>query len=414
MILKNGTIVTARGLIKSDILIEGERIARIGKGMKGDETINADGLFVLPGMIDAHVHLRDPGATQKEDFYTGTRAAIAGGVTTVIDMPNNTPPTTTAKALKEKENIARRKAVCDYGFHFGADGKNIEEIKKVKPNSLKLYMGSTTGPLLISDFPTLFLYFSSFDRKKPLCVHAEDEKIIRLFSLLHKEHWKKRPPIAAQVAVQNAISIARLLDRRVHICHATTELEINIAKGYENGTCEVTPHHLFLSSSDEKRLGAFGEMNPPLREKREQALLWKSLKRIDMVASDHAPHTKEEKRDGAKGVPGLETTIPLLLNAVNKKKLKLQDIAKLTSENPARIFGIKKKGRIEKGYDADLMLVDMNEKWIVKGDGLETKCRWTPFEGMKIKGKIKKVLLRGDLIFDEGITCKRGIGKRVF
>lgn len=414
VIIKNGTIVTGKKLVKADILIKGKRIARIGRGMKGGETIDAAGLFVLPGMIDAHVHLRDPGSTQKEDFYTGTRAAIAGGVTTVIDMPNNTPPTTTARALKEKEKIAKRKAVCDYGFHFGADRRNINEIKKVKPSSLKLYMASTTGPLLISDFPTLLLHFSSFDRKKPICLHAEDEDMIGFFSSVYKEHWKRRPPIVAQVAVQRAVLLAGYLNRRIHICHTTTEGEINIIKTYSNATCEVTPHHLFLSAFDEKRLGNFGEMNPPLRERREQTLLWKSLNRIDTIASDHAPHTRAEKRRGAKGVPGLETTIPLLLDAVNKKRMKLQDIVRLTAENPTRIFGIKKKGRIERGYHADLTLVDMKEKWIVRGDSLETKCRWTPFEGRSIKGRVKKVFLRGSLVFDGEVVGKRGTGKRVF
>lgn len=415
MLIKNGTLITPEKIFRADILIKGEKIAKIGKIEKAKgEVLDATGLYILPGLIDAHVHLRDPGLTQKEDFHTGTRAALAGGFTTILDMPNTLPPTTTAHALAEKMKIAKEKAVCDYGFHFGATKDNLEEILRVSPPSLKLYTAASTGNLLIDSFPKQFEYFGSFMRERPLLVHAEDNALIEANKKKYKIHSQIRSSEAAQYGVRKAVLLAKYFNRKIHICHATTAEEIEIAKSYANATVEVTPHHLFLNTRDEKKLGNFGIVNPPLRKEKERAALWKSLSRADIIASDHAPHTKEEKKGPVAGVPGLETTLPLLLDAANKKMLTLQRIAELCARNPARIFGLRKKGELKEGFYADLTLVDLREKWKIKGENLETKCKWTPFERREVRGKVKKVILRGKLVFDEGVLAKKGCGKQIF
>ncbi len=417
MIIRGGKVATPKGLVRADILIKAGKIEKIGRIEKhGDEEIIADGMLVLPGMIDGHVHLRDPGLTHKEDFYTGTCAALAGGVTTVIDMPNTVPPTISAAALKEKDECARNKAVCNYGFHFGASTDNFDEVRRVKPQSLKLFMGASTGNLLVPDLPTIYKHFVNFPREKPLLLHAESNELIEFFKPRFREHWKARNPLVALVAVDDAITLARYADRRVHICHVSTEGEIALLRQWKKATCEVAPHHLFMSSDDEKRMGNRSKMNPPVREPREVAKLWKSLGNVDMVATDHAPHTLDEKAQGAAGVPGLETCLPLLLDAVNRKKLTLGWVVQRYSENPARIYGIRKKGAIVKGNGADFAIVDMKEKWKVRGDELQTKCKWSPFEGMELKGKVKMAVLGGEIAYSdgEGVLLRPGKGKRVF
>lgn len=342
--------------------------------------------LILPGLIDPHVHLRDPGQTKKEDFYTGTRAALAGGFTTILDMPNNKIPITTFKKLNEKIKIAKKKIVCDVGFYFGSLGDNFNEFKKVKNKVLgiKLYLNKTTGNFLI-DKTVLEKTFSTW--KKPILVHAEDNMLDVIINLTKK------------------------IKNKVHICHISTTKDLKkIIKAKKQGlriTCGVTPHHLFLTEKDVKRLGGFGKMKPPLQSKQNQNFLWKNLRFIDVIESDHAPHTIEEKR-GVKpafGVPGLETTLPLLLTAVSEKKLKIKDIIRLCSTNPAKIFGIKvdKRTYVE---------VDLNSSFIIHNSSLFTKCGWSPFNGWKVKGKVVKVFIRGKKVFENGkILAKKGSGK---
>lgn len=350
--------------------------------------------IVLPGLIDPHVHLRDPEQTHKEDFYSGTMAAIAGGFTTILDMPNNKIPITTLKKLKEKMKIARKKAVCDIGFYFGSIGDNIDELLAINKAEtvfgLKLYLNETTGNFLIKK-NQLSRVFSAWrtrlPNQKPILVHAEKD------------------------SVASVLRIAKKITLPVHFCHISTASELKLIIAAKNQglpvTCGVTPHHLFLTSKDAKTLGPFGKIRPPLRSRKDVNFLWKNLKWIDVIESDHAPHTIEEKKSKSVpyGVPGLETTLPLLLTAVSEKRLTIEDIIRLCFKNPAKIFGIftDKKTKVE---------INLRYSYVVNHKSLFTKCAWSPFEGWKVKGKVEKVILRGTKVFENGkILVKPGFGK---
>jgi carbamoyl-phosphate synthase/aspartate carbamoyltransferase/dihydroorotase len=345
-------------------------------------------MIKLPGLIDVHVHLRDPGQTEKEDFFTGTSAALAGGFTTVLDMPNNKIPITSIKALNNKQKIASEKIACDTGFYFGSLGDNFKELELVQNVvfGLKIYLNQTTGNYIV------------------------DEKVFKKVC----EVWPKRKPIllhAEADVIEQMIEIAGQAGQRIHICHISSETEfqtiINAKKRGYNVTCGVTPHHLFLTSNDEKKLGPYGMMKPSLKSKKDIDFIWKNLKFIDVIESDHAPHTIEEKKSEKMpfGVPGLETTLPLLLTAVTKKKLTLKKLIELCFDNPKKIFNIKtdKNTFIE---------IDEKEEYIIDNKKLFTKCGWSPFNGWKVIGKVKVVVIRGKKVFENGnILVKPGSGK---
>lgn len=348
-------------------------------------------LTTIPGLVDAHVHLRDPGLTHKEDFWTGTCAALVGGVVTVLDMPNNLSPVVNPERLSEKRRIAKEKAVCDYGFYFGADRENFTKHQEIinEVCGLKIYLDVTTGSLLVDNLFTLMRHFQSWPGGKPICVHAED------------------------LSVAKVLGLAAIYRKHVHFCHVTQKSEIQlIKKAKEVGlpvTCEVTPHHLFLTEEDEKSLGPFGKMKPPLRTAEDVDAIWRNLDVVDVVASDHAPHTKDEKlsKNPPFGVPGLETTLPLLLTAVSQNKLSLERLVELVSINPARIFGIKQD-------KTSYVEVDLHESYVIKNSDLRTKCGWSPFEGKRVTGRIRRVFLRGQKIYENGeILVKPGFGKEV-
>lgn len=389
MLVKNAKFFLDGKIVEKDILIEGERIKSLGH-FPGNG-LDASGYLVLPGMIDAHVHLRDPGATHKEDFHSGTRAAIAGGITTVLDMPNNSPPTTTLERLNEKRTIASKKAVCDYGFHFGAGTDNFEEVRKAKPGSLKVYMGKTTGDLFLPDEKSIFLHFQNFPKEKPIVVHAEDQATI---------DSEGRTPLAAQVAVAKAAMLAEKAGRTICIAHASTAKEVELAKKWEKSLVETCPHYLFLNEKKIAQLGNFGKVYPPVRNEAERKKLWGSLDSIDYLSTDHAPHLPEEKEKGAAGFPGLETSLALMLDAYNKKQIKMEWILSRMCENPARIFSIKGKGKIAPGFQADLVFVDLKKEWKVRAEKMQSRCGWTPYEGIALKGKAEKVIFRGELSYD--------------
>ncbi|MBI2442833.1 MAG: dihydroorotase family protein [Candidatus Levybacteria bacterium] len=387
--------------------------------------------ITLPGLIDPHVHLRDPGQTEKEDFFTGTSAALAGGFTTVLDMPNNKTPITTAQRLEEKINVAREKIVCDVGFYFGSMGDNLEEFEKLtyplsefatnrasqgdesrsngtmkqfnnggsrhssnnnlKVFGLKLYLNPTTGNYTLNHKPTLMRIFVEWTHNSPILFHAENETFDIVLNVL-KEH-----------------------PRPIHLCHLSTSYELKrVIEAKSQGlpvTCGVTPHHLFLTSEDEGRLGHLGQMKPPLQSREDIDFLWQHLDAIDVIESDHAPHTVDEKRSDPPaggphyGVPGLETTLPLLLTAVHEDKLLIDDVVRLCHTGPARCFHVS----IHENTYAE---VDLDEEWEISNDKLLTKCKWSPFNGWKVKGRVKRVFLRGEKVFeDRMVLAKPGSGK---
>lgn len=348
-------------------------------------------LIRLPGLIDIHVHLRDPGETHKEDFYTGTSAALAGGVTTVFDMPNNLRPIFTYEKLAEKIKIASDKAVCDYGFYFGTDGKNTEEFDKVKDLviGLKVYLNLTTGKLLIENDKLVEDIFKIWQKNKVIIVHAEREK------------------------VDLSLKLASKYGNKIHITHVAMkeDLEkiITAKKENLNITCDTTPNFLFLTNEEAKKLGNFGLIKPSIGTQTDQDYLWEKLKYIDCIATDHSPHTIDEKKANnlPTGIPGLETTLPLLLNAVKDKKITIEEIIRLTNTNPQKIFGIKQDNET-------FIEVDLDEKYKIENKNLKTKCGWSPFDGWEVYGKVKRTFIRGVKVYENGkVLVNPGFGQNV-
>src|SRR5579885_2702118 len=428
MLIRHGLVVLPEDTVRLDIRISGEKIVELAENLTpepGERSINAAGRLVLPGFIDSHVHFREPGATHKEDFASGTRAALAGGVTTILDMPNTQPPTDNREHLAEKKALVANKAVVDYGLSLGATNSNIEEALAISDQvvALKLYMGSSTGSLLVTEFAPLYRHFSTFPLHKPIVVHAEDEQSLKYFgSLGSKDHNQSRPPLSAQIAVSRALAIAEKTGRALHIAHTTTARELElIQEAKRKGvhvTCEVTPLHLFLNEDDQHHLGNFGKVNPPLRSENDRKALWTYFDTIDTIATDHAPHTRTEKdvpyEQAPSGMPGVQTMLPLLLTAAGEGRVTLNEIVKRCVVNPARIFGLKTKGALEIGKDADIVLVNPRVEYELTDEQMLSKCGWTPFAGRTVTGRIEQVFLRGSLACERGrCLLKPGSGRPV-
>lgn len=344
----------------------------------------------LPGLIDVHVHFRDPGQTHKEDFFTGTAASLAGGYTMVLDMPNNADPIVSRRALKSKIKSAKSKAVCDIGFHLGSLGNDIDELGKIykKVVGLKLYLNQTTGGFIIDVHAMKKIYkaWHRLTKTKPILLHAEED------------------------VMGDVSKVLKEIKHPTHICHISSQAELEpIIKAKKKGlpiTCGVCPHHLFLSTSDVKRLGTFGLMKPSLKTKSDQKFLWKNLKYIDVIESDHAPHTLKEKRSVTPpfGVPGVETTLPLLLTSMYKKRITLKQIIEKCHDNPKRIFNLPE----QKNTYIEIRDIE----YVIRNTNLFTKCGWSPFNGWKARGKVQRVVLRGKEVYKDGkMLAKRGSGK---
>lgn len=380
---------------------------------KSDKIMDIGGNPILPGLIDSHVHFRDPGLTYKEDFRSGSEAAAVGGFTTVMDMPNTKPPTTTKKAFLQKLDIAK-KSIVDFALHAGID--NLDEIRKIaelNPASFKIFMDLADNSFLMETFEKI----SKLQLKYPISIHAEDENITNYCTEVEKGEMnenpkiyaKARPPISEVIAVSAAIALSKFYDQPIHICHVSTKksLElINIAKnaGYSI-TSEITPHHLFLDDSYFDKCGNLVKTNPPLRDKQNKLDIY-NLKEIDIIGTDHAPHILNEKEKNVwetpPGIPNLETTLPLLLNEVNKGKVGFRNIKWLLCENPAKIFNLKNKGMIKEGMDADFVVVDMEKEYTINPDDFKSKAKYSPFEGIGVKGMPVMTMVRGNVVMHDG------------
>ena len=381
---------------KIDKISEGfseEEIKNIGKNEKL-EIIDLKGKTVMPGVIDVHTHMREPGITAKEDFATGSRACAKAGVTTFYDMPNTIPTTTTLEALRDKKKLASEKSIVNYGFHFGGSrNNNIDEIKEVleakEANTVKIFMNVTTGEMLIEDEDILK---NVFKNSKLVLVHAENEMI------------------------DKAVEYNKNYGNGLYVCHIPSKEELKkvleAKKNSELNTekhpvyAEVTPHHLFLNeeireSTDRNKM--LLRMKPELRTKKDNEFLWEALNNgeVDTIGTDHAPHLISEKLEKITfGMPGVETSLALMLNAYNEGKVKLEMIQKLMSENPARIMKISKRGKLEEGYYADVIAVDLDKEWTVGvDDTIESKCGWTPYENWKLKGKNVLTIVNGKVVY---------------
>ena len=423
ILLKNGEVVSSQVTLEKDVLIEdGKIVGLVDRGVDIDgeyEVVDCMDKLILPGVIDAHVHMREPGHEYKEDFESGTRAAVTGGVTTILDMPNNIPPTTTVEALEAKRKLLKGRAYTNYGFYIGFDGKNFDEIDKAtNVCAVKVFVANSTGDMGVEGDSIAEL----FNRTDKLIVtHAEDEDIIQENSKKYLAefegrdvdpavHSKIRSPEAAIKAVEYVCGLAKESGKRLHVAHVSTagELEV-IEKHREFGvTCEVAPHHLHITDDDYEHLESFIKVNPPVRSKLDVFALWAGVKHgsIDIIDTDHAPHSVEEKGgkylDTPSGIPGVEMLLPIFLNTVDSEGLSINELVKLVCERPAEIFKIPNKGKIAEGYDADIVVVDVDiEKKVVR-DMIQSKAGWSPYEGMVLKGWPVKTFVNGELVFDNG------------
>ncbi|MFA9517590.1 dihydroorotase [Halopenitus sp. H-Gu1] len=399
MLITGGTLADGR---VRDVRIDGETIAAVESDLvpaDDERVIDARGKHLLPGAIDVHVHFREPGGSHKETWETGSQSAAAGGVTTVVDQPNTDPPTVDGETFDAKAALAAADSVVDYGINGGVvDTWDPERLLDRPLFALgEVFLADSTGEMGIE----MDLFEDALARATaanvPVTVHAEDASLFDPDALdgdlggvgrqARSDRWSAfRTPEAEAAAVERAVAAGEDVDGRIHVAHTSTPEGIDATVG-TTATCEVTPHHLFLSTDDCDRLGTFGRMNPPLRDPDRRAAVFERLRdgHVDVVATDHAPHAAMEKRrtltDAPSGVPGVETMVPLLLEAVRRDELTLERVRDVTARNPASIFGLARKGAIEPGRDADLVLVDLEDPREIEAAALHSKCGWTPFEG---------------------------------
>lgn len=418
LILEDATIISSTGRRVAHVAVEGGTITYIGDrpGGPARQTLSAAGKFVLPGLIDTHVHFRDPGHPHKEDWQSGSQAAATGGVTTVCDMPNTNPPTLRREDWEDKRRRAEARSVVDFGVWVGASRESLDDARHLSEEGgacgIKAFMGASTGPLLVDD-ATLERYFQ--ETHALLGVHAEDEGALQAAAALHASdpmprHHLVRPASAATLAVRRLIELTRAWPRPVHICHLSTAAEVELVEAADSLpiTTEVTPHHLWLAAEDE--LGNFGKCNPPVRPDADRRAVWTALRRgqIDSVASDHAPHTRAEKErpywEAPAGIPGVETTLPLLLGAVRQGRISVERVAQVCAEAPAAIFRFSKKGRIAVGYDADLVLFAEQDLVKLTPKDIVSRAGWSPFVGQRVAPKPEQVWVRGTLVAERGLV----------
>jgi dihydroorotase len=415
LLIRGGTIATPNGIAQGDVGVIGGRIAAIGSlpNAQAAEIFEAKGLHVLPGVMDTQVHFREPGNAHKEDLASGSLAAILGGVTSVFEMPNTVPPTTTRAAIQDKLDRAHGRMHCDHAFYAGATPQNIGALADLErmPGvcGIKAFLGSSTGTLLLNKEEDILAALKAGTRR--VAVHSEDED--RMIARKHlaergkpQTHPVWRDAEAARMSTERVLRLARQAGRRLHVLHVTTGDEIPLlAAAKDFATAETTPQHLTLSAPEcYERLGTYAQMNPPIRDESHRLALWAAVRDgvIDVIGSDHAPHTREEKDkeypDTPSGMPGVQTLATILLDHVNKGNLTLERFIDLTASGPQRIFGIAGKGRIALGYDGDFTIVDMGLSKKIENRWIASTCGWTPFDGMTTKGWPVATVLRGAIV----------------
>ncbi len=427
--IRNAGVVLPGNIQKTDVSVINGVINAIGSEIPDvGEVVDAEGLFLIPGIIDPQVHFREPGADHKEDLHSGSCAAAAGGVTSFLDMPNNNPPVTTRKRMAEKKQLAVEKSVVNYGFFIGATPDNLEELNAVENVcGIKIFMGASTGDLLVDDPDILESIFAN--GTKLIAVHAEDESILQANRKLLKDfddvrvHSRIRDESAALSATKLAVRLSLKYQRRLHILHLTTEEECDFLRTLPREhhiSTEVCPQHLMLTSPEcYEHLGTKAQMNPPIRTKRHTVALWQALKDgiIDCIATDHAPHTLAEKEQpygkSPSGMPGVETSLALILDRVNRDLCTLPEVVYWMSESPAKLYKMHGKGRIEVGQDADLALIDMSLKKKVTNGKLHTRVNWSPFDGVELQGWPVRTIVSGQTVFLNGEVNKSVRGKEI-
>ncbi len=428
----------AEGRKTGDCLVNKGRILALGdvssafNSFDSLEVVDGKGRWLWPGVIDGHVHFREPGSGYKEDWGTGSAAAVAGGVTSVLEMPNTSPPTTTLERLEEKRSLAAEQSLCNYGLFFGASPTNAQEYRQVEGvPGLKIFMGCSTGDLLVAREEELERVFAGYAQR--ICVHAESERMLQEREAMFAEredpavHSQIRSPEVAATAVRLACRLALKYERHLHILHLSTQDELDvvmdareIAREQELATkitCEVCPHHLFLNTSAYEMLGTRVQMNPPLREEVHRAAMWRALLagHINMVATDHAPHSPEEKarpyRQAPSGVPGVQTMLPLMLDAAFRGLCNYEDVLRWLCHGPADVWGLEGRGRLEVGAHADLVLIDPRMQHTVTDHEQLSRCGWSPWSGRTLVGWPVMTWVGGELVYRREETQAEIVGK---
>ncbi len=438
-LIKNAKLVNGGVITEADVLITGEKIAAIDKNISeipsNTRVIDASGKYLLPGLIDDQVHFREPGLTHKADIASESRAAIAGGITSFIEMPNTNPTTTTQKLLEEKFALAEEKAYANYSFMFGGTNDNLEELLQTDPKNvagIKLFLGSSTGNMLVDNEKVLEKIFSS--TKLLIAVHCEDEATIKRNMLKYTQEYGEDIPVklhpvirseeACYLSSSRAIALAKKTGARLHVFHLSTAKETGLFTNEipleeKQITAEVCIHHLWFDDRDYETKGTLIKWNPAVKTAKDKAGIWEALldDRIDIIATDHAPHTLEEKSQvytkAPSGGPLVQHALLALLEFYRQGKISLEKIVEKMCHNPAVIFKIDRRGYIKENYYADLVLVDLNKSTKVEKDNILYKCKWSPFEGTTFHSAITHTFVNGNLVFDQGKFEDLPKGKRL-
>ena len=430
LILRGGTVVTPGGEARVDIGVRGERIAEIGdlSAASADEIYEAGGLHILPGVIDSQVHFREPGLEWKEDLESGARSAALGGVVAVFEMPNTNPSTTSPEMLADKLKRAKGRMDIDHAFYAGATHDNVGLLAEMERTQgccgVKVFMGASTGDLLVHDDEGVEAVLRAIKRRAAF--HSEDEyRLAERRELAVTGDWTSHPVVrdveTAVMSTRRLLKLARKVGKRIHVLHITTAEELEMLRDAKDvASVECLPQHLTLVAPEAyQRLKGYAQMNPPIREQRHVDALWRALNAgiVDVMGSDHAPHSIEEKAQpypaSPSGMPGVQTMVPVMLTHVNNGKLSLQRFVELTSAGPQRVFGLADKGRIAEGYHADFTVVDLKRKETITAEWSKSKCGWTPFDGFEATGWPVATIVRGGFVMRDGEIVAKGGGKPV-
>lgn len=437
ILIKNATIINENARFKSDLLIENELISKIGRDIstQADKVIDAKGKILMPGVIDDQVHFREPGLTHKGDIESESRAAVAGGITSYIEQPNTVPNAVTQELLEEKYQLTAGRSFANYSFSMGGTNDNLDEVLKTNPRNvaaIKLFLGSSTGNMLVDNPETLEEIFSKV--KMPICVHCEDEKTIRDNTEKYLEEYGENIPVkyhhlirsaeACYISSSKAVELAKKTGARLHIYHLSTAKEMELFRNDiplkdKKITAEVCVHHLRFTNEDYDTKGALIKWNPAVKTADDREALWEALNdgRIDVIATDHAPHTLEEKDNVytkcPSGAPLVQHALPAMLEMHRKGKISLEKIVEKMCHNPAILFEIEKRGFIREGYKADLVLVELENPWTVSTNNILYKCGWSPLEGTEFSAKVTHTFVNGNLAFEDGKVSEERFGERL-
>ena len=438
-IIKNAKIINEQKIFESDILIEGSFISKISESISPNfpntKIIDAEGNFIIPGLIDDQVHFREPGLTHKGDIYSESRAAVAGGITSYFEMPNTKPNTTTIDQLKNKFDLAKNNSIANFSFMFGGTNSNLDEILKNNTKeipAIKLFLGSSTGNMLVDDLDSLENIFSNVEI--PIAVHCEDEKTVKENLKMHIDnfgddipinyHPKIRSEEACFISSSMAVNLAKKTGARLHVFHLSTakELELfsnQIPLSQKKITSEVCIHHLTFSDEDYDKFGSRIKWNPAIKTSNDREKLWEALNNdlIDVVATDHAPHTIDEKQNPytscPSGGPLVQHSLVSMLDGYHNEKITLENIVQKMCHNPAILFDIDKRGFIREGFYADLVIFDIKNPWKVSKDNLMYKCNWSPFENKSFRSRVLYTLVNGNIVFSNGKIIESAMGMKI-